>query len=199
MIAPPLSSINDTNSLTLLLSLLFEPSPPLHSLLVPSVVSRLSNSSLPQTYSDVVDLCAKVAEAWTWEQKGQFINGHPMIGEVKGLSKLSGKEQGNGGPTPEKTLDRLAHLNQVYCKVYPGLRYITFVNGRTKAQIIPEFESTLGLSASPNDPYWPAIESEVVLEKIQRPEEEGWRRECERGLRDVWLIGKARLKALGLE
>ena len=34
-------------------------------------------------------------------------------------------------------------LNNLYEASYPGLRFITFVNGRSRAEIIPEFEVSL--------------------------------------------------------
>lgn len=97
---------------------------------------------------------------------------------------------------------RLAHLNQLYCKVYPGLRYITFVNGRTRAQIIPEFESILGLphsSVGKDEPKIPPLNSAEADRMVKTSEMVEWRKECDRGLQDVWLIGRARLKGLGLE
>lgn len=105
---PSLAALQNIDSLTIVLSTLFEPSPPLHSLLAPSVLERLSSSSLPQSYNQLIDICANVAEGWSWEQKGEFLSGHPMIGEVKGLSKLSGKEQSGGGATPKEVLERSA-------------------------------------------------------------------------------------------
>ncbi|KAK4687190.1 hypothetical protein P7C73_g2933, partial [Tremellales sp. Uapishka_1] len=201
-----LHSLSDEQNLTALLSLLFEPSPPLHSLLVPSVLLRLVAAEAPPTsYNHLIDICAQVAEGWTLPQKGEFLSGHPMIGEVQGLSKLSGKEQGGAVVTPKVVLDRLAHLNALYCKIYPGLRYITFVNGRPRTAIIPELEGILHLPVSPNplpDDFpttQPGLHSTEVEHLIKSPDSAEWRTECERGLADVWLIGRARLQGLGLE
>ncbi|WVQ95599.1 hypothetical protein IAU59_002696 [Kwoniella sp. CBS 9459] len=202
-----LSDLNSASALESLLVLLFEPSPALTNLLVPSVLLRLTaRSDPPGSYNELIDICENVVkEQWTWEEKAEFVGGHPMIGEVKGLSKLSGKEQGGVVPTRKVVLERLAHLNQLYCKVYPGLRYITFVNGRPRSAIIPEMESVLSLPISPEplpDEFptdQPAIDSDEVDSRIKSPETEDWRKECERALGDVWLIGRARLKGLGLE
>jgi hypothetical protein len=38
-----------------------------------------------------------------------------------------------------------------------------------------------------------------VLRRVKDPEGAAWRAECERGLRDVWRIARARLGTLGLE
>jgi len=37
-------------------------------------------------------------------------------------------------------------LNAFYEETYPNLRYITFVNGRSRAEIVPELEVRLSLS-----------------------------------------------------
>lgn len=102
-----LDSIKDADSLSRLLCLLFEPSPPLRTLLVPLVLLRLTAADTPPpSYTALVDLCAEVAAGWTDAQKADFLSGHPMIGEVKNLSALSGKEQGGASPTPKVVLDR---------------------------------------------------------------------------------------------
>jgi hypothetical protein len=66
-------------------------------------------------------------------------------------------------------------------------------------------ERLIGLDVSPEplpDDYLtiaPGPDSEEVENLIRPRESEAWKMECERGLGDVWLIGKARLKTLGLE
>ncbi|KAK8850509.1 hypothetical protein IAR55_004427 [Kwoniella newhampshirensis] len=201
-----LEDCTSADSLTQLLTLLFEPSDPLRDLLVPSVLLRLTTrTSPPSTYNELIDICEEVAKDWTWDEKAEFLSGHPMIGEVKGLSKLSGKEQGGAVVTPQVILDRLAHLNALYCKIYPGMRYITFVNSRPRSAIIPEMESILSLPLSPQplpDDFptsEPGLDSADVESRVKSPDSAEWKNECERGLGDVWLIGRARLKGLGLQ
>jgi hypothetical protein len=131
---PPLSDLASPTHLAKALSTLFEPSPSLHSLLVPSVALRLtadfplspSSSTEPASsilteispasppiasYAALVDLCERVAQGWTWDQKADFVGGHPMIGEVKVLSTLSGAEQGGAVPTPRPVLDRWVSIS----------------------------------------------------------------------------------------
>ncbi len=45
----------------------------------------------------------------------------------------------------------------------------------------------------------PAINSEQVQAMMINPESEEWKKECSRGLTDVWRIGRARLMGLGLK
>ena len=211
----PLDKCSDPKVLDPLLSLLFEPTPSLHNVLVPGVLDRLSSTAMPSTYSQLIDTCSDVASQWTWEDKAGFIAGHPMIGAPK-VSGLSGKEQGSGPVTPQVVIDRygsqheimaytrLQHLNTLYCKIYPDLRYITFVNGRPRQAIVNEMEEALGVTVSPQplpDDYpvaEPALDSEEVRTKVKSKDSAEWKTECDRGLADVWLIGKSRLKTLSL-
>ena len=100
---------------------------------------------------------------------------------------------------------RLNHLNALYCTVYPGLRYITFVNGRSRAAILPGFEETIGIDPSPSplpDDYTtsqPALDSDETRRLVKEQGTEEWKAECERCLADVWAIGKARVVAVGLK
>lgn len=100
---------------------------------------------------------------------------------------------------------RLAHLNELYCTIYPGLRYITFVNSRPRSAIVTEMEQLLGLPITPQPipdgsaATEPRVDAPEIQSRIQSPESKEWKAECARGLSDIWKIGKARLKTLGLE
>lgn len=105
---------------------------------------------------------------------------------------------------------RLHHLNQLYCTIYPSLRYMTFVAGRPRAAIVPEMERLLSLDLSPAplpdgdgrrgyDPKQPGLEDEAVRARVKPVESEAWKVECERGLGEVFKIGRARLSAVGLQ
>ena len=88
-------------------------------------------------------------------------------------------------------LERLEVLNKAYERKYPGLIYVTFVNGRGRAAIRDEMEGKLGVEKE-----WGTEED---LEEIIPVEVGGieWVGELERAIRDVGLIAKSRLKALG--
>ncbi|PCH44199.1 hypothetical protein WOLCODRAFT_104748 [Wolfiporia cocos MD-104 SS10] len=196
---PPLNSVLASGSdvddpLASALATLFEPSPILYSDLVPGLAAYIPASSRPiAMYSDLIDASLAVISTWSDDLKAQFIAGHPRIGEVKGLSHLSAKEQA-AAATPPEVLARLAHLNACYEYRYPGLRYITFVNRRTRAMIKDEMEGVLRLepSLSSNQP---------VVETVGRVEVAGeeWKKELERAVVDVGKIAKSRLKSLGVD
>ena len=173
------------------LAFLFEASPILYSDLVPGVVSFIRNS--PQapilSYFTLADASIYVVSTWSDDLQAQFITGHPRIGEVHGLSKLSSLEQAVMVTSPD-ILARLAHLNALYERKYPGLVYITFVNRRSRAQIKDEMEDKLGLehSVSPDEPLVASIVS------VEAGSGE-WKEELERAVKDVGRIAYSRLRS----
>lgn len=127
------------------------------------------------------------------QDQAAFVAGHPRIGQVANLSRLSAQEQAAKAAPPE-ILARLEQLNAFYEKKYPGLRYITFVNGRTRTEIKNEMETKLGI-----DGEWGKEDPENAKEAIVLVKEgsEEWVKELKRALRDIELIAKSRLNVLG--
>ncbi|KZT10092.1 uncharacterized protein LAESUDRAFT_722244 [Laetiporus sulphureus 93-53] len=196
-VLPPFNDVLSSNAdapgaLAQAIATLFEPSPILYSSLAPELVSHIALSSVPLTsYSDLIDAALGVISRWDNQRRAEFIAGHPRIGEVKGLSHLSAKEQA-AVATPPEVLARLAHLNACYEHRYPGLRYITFVNGRSRTVIKNEMEVVLGLEPSLSRDE-PAVDSVNTVE-IGSSE---WKSELDRAVADVGRIAKSRLSALG--
>ncbi|KAJ7576892.1 Oxo-4-hydroxy-4-carboxy-5-ureidoimidazoline decarboxylase [Mycena floridula] len=190
------SSSHTNSPLAIALCLLFESSPILLSTLEPQVAQILSTTSLV-SFSQLIDISLAQIVGWNLKLQSEFISGHPRIGESKNLSILSAAEQGATpavGPTPPEVLARLAHLNECYERQYPGLRYITFVNGRTRAVIAEEMEGRLGLDHSLS-PVEPPVSSLKPVEV----EGEDWRRELARAVDDIGYIAKSRLQTLGVK
>lgn len=185
------------SSLAVALSILFEPSPTLLSTLEPQIAQLLPKIPAITSYVQLIDLSLSQISAWDKALKGQFIAGHPRIGESKNLSSLSAKEQGAASTvaaTPPEVLARLAELNEQYERRYPGLRYITFVNGRTRAEIAQEMESRLG--SEDRSPYTGQPAESVTPVEVEGEE---WSAELERAIQDIGLIAKSRLSALGVK
>ncbi|KAH8093787.1 Oxo-4-hydroxy-4-carboxy-5-ureidoimidazoline decarboxylase [Cristinia sonorae] len=189
----PLSEAQcNTNALSEVLVTFFEDSAILRNTLVPQLSSHLrqSTTSSISSYSQLIDVALGIISTWDDPLKAEFIEGHPRIGEQKGLSHLSAKEQAAVATRPEVLL-RLAHLNQCYEHRYHGLRYITFVNGRPREMIVKEMEGVLGFGSGDV----PNVDGLGQVEKGG----EAWREELERAVYDVGQIAKSRLKALGVE
>ncbi|GHJ87709.1 hypothetical protein NliqN6_4111 [Naganishia liquefaciens] len=204
---PALASLTDASAVDQAISLLLEPSPILHSKLTPAVTRHIASAGVPDYYSQLIDLCADEISRWSLEDKAAFLGGHPLIGEVKNLSAMSAKEQGGKSVrTPAIVLRRLAHLNKLYSRLYPGLPYITFVAGRSRAAIVKEMEAVLGLPASP-EPIpddWqevekPELDSTEVHAKMQQWGSVEWQKEMKRALGDIWLIARSRLQGMGVQ
>ena len=69
------------------------------------------------------------------------LNAHPRIGDdVRALSELSLQEQ--GGDQEPATIAELARLNDEYEQRF-GFRFVIFVNGRSKAQVVPVLRERL--------------------------------------------------------
>jgi 2-oxo-4-hydroxy-4-carboxy--5-ureidoimidazoline (OHCU) decarboxylase len=97
----------------------------------------------------------------TDQEKREALNAHPAIGARK-LSERSTAEQGAGGHPA--VLTELAYLNQVYEEKF-GFRFVVFVNGRPKSEIM-----------------------KVLQERLERSRDE----ELETGLRELVAIARDR-------
>jgi 2-oxo-4-hydroxy-4-carboxy--5-ureidoimidazoline (OHCU) decarboxylase len=75
------------------------------------------------------DVLAELSEA----DKLDALDAHPVIGARAGLSEVSAAEQGDDAEPV--ILTELAYLNQVYEEKF-GFRFVVFVNGRPKAEIL---------------------------------------------------------------
>jgi 2-oxo-4-hydroxy-4-carboxy--5-ureidoimidazoline (OHCU) decarboxylase len=193
---PPISDIfpDETNvspdALSECLAILFEPSPVLYSHLAPQLAAS-ADRARTTTYSDLVDASITTIQSWDRDLQAQFIAGHPRIGEVSGLSKLSQAEQAAKATSPI-VLKRLTHLNACYEHAYPGLRYITFVNGRSREVILEEMETRLGVEHSSTVDQPPVVEIAVIARNS--PE---WMGELDRAVMDVGRIAKSRARSMG--
>lgn len=123
----------------------------------------------------------------------QFIGGHPRIGEAKRLSALSEAEQGQVDETPQEVYHRLEYLNLLYERRYPGLVYITFVNGRSRTEIKEEMERRLveeGVLSSTDEG------GDEALRNVENVDSDKWTEEALRAVDDIAKIAKSRLSKL---
>jgi 2-oxo-4-hydroxy-4-carboxy--5-ureidoimidazoline (OHCU) decarboxylase len=87
-------------------------------------------------------------------------------------------------------------LNALYETRFPRLKYVTFVAGRSKAQVAADLEAFLMPQPAEGEK-----DSEGAGPPPTTTHSEGspeWTRELERGLADVFKIAKARLRALNI-
>ncbi|OAA53147.1 Oxo-4-hydroxy-4-carboxy-5-ureidoimidazoline decarboxylase [Cordyceps fumosorosea ARSEF 2679] len=124
------------------LDLLFEPSPEIHSYLIPVAASRRYSS-----YNEFIDRCretlASMAAKSTADSPNQhllrILGSHPRLGAKKVESAQSAAEQAKLGGDSEA----LARLNREYEDKFPGLRYVVFVNGRGRPEIMEDMKARI--------------------------------------------------------
>ncbi len=81
-------------------------------------------------------------DAMTEEQRIAVLDAHPRIGaDAASLSLHSRREQGDAAD--EATLAELEELNDAYEEKF-GFRFVVFVAGRTKKEIVPVLRGRLG-------------------------------------------------------
>jgi len=102
----------------------------------PELTSRLLPLVRPDdTPEEIVRRARDVLSALPERELVATLNAHPRIGDdVRALSDLSAREQGSD-QTPI-TMAELKTLNDDYERRF-GFRFVVFVNGRSKAQIVP--------------------------------------------------------------
>jgi len=77
----------------------------------------------------------------TERERIAVLNAHPRIGARTGLSARSAAEQDRGA-TDADTLHTLEQLNAEYERRF-GFRFVVFVNGRSRAEIVPVLQARL--------------------------------------------------------
>ncbi|TEY58747.1 hypothetical protein BOTCAL_0201g00090 [Botryotinia calthae] len=139
---PPIAGIPSLSTVerSSVLDALFEPCAALHTLSL-----DLLHTTTFESYSDLiasvgtqlVDLSESTLPS-DREWLDKILGSHPRLGEKKVDSVQSKAEQAqlNTGPTEEA--EKLKALNGEYEKTFPGLRYVVFVNGRSRPIIFED-------------------------------------------------------------
>ena len=142
------------------------------------LAARLATGRPYASYVDLLDRADFLVEQLPPDEQIAVVNAHPRIGEsataVRETSALSYREQGYDAESamPAERLERLyadlARLNAEYEARF-GFRFVVFVNGRSKAEIL-----------------------EVLKERLTRPRDE----ELRAALLDMLAIARDRLSKL---
>jgi 2-oxo-4-hydroxy-4-carboxy--5-ureidoimidazoline (OHCU) decarboxylase len=89
----------------------------------------------------IVERARAVLAAMTEAERIAVLDAHPRIGATAGLSARSAAEQ--GGATDRDTVRALELLNAEYERTF-GFRFVVFVHGRSRAEIVPVLQQRLG-------------------------------------------------------
>jgi OHCU decarboxylase len=126
------------------------------------------------SYAALIDTAESLAESMPVQDQVVILSAHPRIGaDPASLSAASYREQAHSienGMDPDRLRElytELADLNAAYEQRF-GFRFVVFVNGRSKSEILG-----------------------VLRARLYRTRNE----ELETGLRDMFLIARARLAA----
>ncbi|KAL4968856.1 2-oxo-4-hydroxy-4-carboxy-5-ureidoimidazoline decarboxylase [Aspergillus stella-maris] len=132
------------------LDTLFESSPELHTLMGP-VLANQTFSSYPSLIDTVGGRMSALSAANSPTDRGVLVGilgSHPRLGQPKTaaaehLSELSKKEQANLNIGAEEQAEKLRLLNAEYEEKFPGLRFVSFVNGRSRLVIMDEMRARI--------------------------------------------------------
>jgi 2-oxo-4-hydroxy-4-carboxy--5-ureidoimidazoline (OHCU) decarboxylase len=103
----------------------------------PALAERVRGGDPASIVESARSEIARMSEA---ERIG-VLNAHPRIGaDPASLSTLSGREQGGGADVA--TLRELAAMNDEYERRF-GFRFVVFLAGRSKAEIVPVMRERL--------------------------------------------------------
>lgn len=154
MSLPPITALPTLphDALTAALDLLFEPTRHLHDLVLPLLSSPFpSYPALIATIRDRLHVLVREANHDDPEKKHALhgiLGSHPRLGEPREgvLSEQSKLEQRNlkaGGDEAEAEGRELARLNREYEEAFPGLRYVVFVNGRGRGEVMADMRGRI--------------------------------------------------------
>ncbi|KAB2108476.1 hypothetical protein AG0111_0g2845 [Alternaria gaisen] len=133
------------SELTSVLDLLFEPSPPLREITFPVLRSATfpSYDILITAVNAQLAALAKSTDESDVKKLSEILCSHPRLGEKKVDSEQSRKEQAQLQTGAEEEKEKLASLNKEYEEKFPGLRYVVFVNGRPRPEIMENIRSRI--------------------------------------------------------
>jgi OHCU decarboxylase len=111
----------------------------------PGFLRRLADARPFETEEHLFDVARAVAREMPEEEQIALLNAHPRIGaDPSAMSELSSAEQGGNASAGDQAWvnDELQALNEAYEGRF-GFRFVIFVAGRPRAEIIPILERAL--------------------------------------------------------
>jgi OHCU decarboxylase len=114
----------------------------------PRFLGRLTEARPFETDADLLAAAHEVAISMPEDERIELVEAHPRIGADAGtVSDMSRDEQGYDEESGEdaetaRAYEELAMLNEIYERQF-GFRYVVFVAGRSKAEIVPLLERAL--------------------------------------------------------
>ena len=119
----------------------------------PRFLGRLADARPFGSMDRLFQVARSIAHSMPEAEQIELVDAHPPLGAPPGtVSVASFREQGYDPIASPADLDldlaaELARLNDAYERRF-GFRYCTFVAGRSRAELIPEFEAALAAERS---------------------------------------------------
>lgn len=143
-------NISDEEFLRIIDSL-FEPNDTLHAIIQGAEdLDVLLKSTEYKSYDELIDAVKTHIEDVTYGRPGEgdecldeILQAHPRLGAKKVESAQSQAEQAQLNKGGEAEAAKLAALNYEYERVFPGLRYVVFVNGRSREEIMKNMRARI--------------------------------------------------------
>lgn len=185
---PPVEELNalEANAFASVVAPLFERAP--------RFVRRLADERPFATEDELLDAARATAREMPEVEKVELLDAHPRIGaDAATISDLSRREQVTDVPTETWVGEELAALNEAYESRF-GFRFVVFVAGRPRAEVIPIMERAL--HADRDEELRRGLDDVVLiaadrLEKLQGP------RPLREEIREViaveasrWMVGE---------
>ena len=120
---------------------LFEPSLTLRTILTKNETRLLLESRKGAATHELIDYIAGILRSMIGRPElDDILNAHPRLGAKAVDSAHSQAEQANLQKGSQAEAERLGELNARYEETFPGLRYVVFVNGRSRPTIMADME-----------------------------------------------------------
>ena len=125
-----------------ILDKLFEPSSQLQFLCLPLLhgVSLPDYNTLVQIIKVRLGALLNSSDNDEISRLDDVLRSHPRLGESKVESAQSRAEQAQLQSSDSDQVQELAETNALYEKQFPGLRYVVFVNGRPRSEILKDMQ-----------------------------------------------------------
>ncbi|KAG8530435.1 uncharacterized protein KY384_004937 [Bacidia gigantensis] len=138
---PPIDDILTLSSpeQAAILDSLFEPSPLLHELCLPSL-GRYKFSNYDELIAFVGRLLNDLFESGKTTQLDEVLVSHPRLGATSVQSSQSQGEQSQLQSSDSRESEKLTQMNAIYEHNFPGLRYVTFVDGRQRGALLEDMQ-----------------------------------------------------------
>lgn len=125
------------------LDLLFEPSPALHALASPLLTTQTFPSYTTLITAIQTHLLTLLTSPPDLSRLDSILGSHPRLGAKKVESAQSTAEQAKLQQGSAEEAEKLRVLNEEYEARFPGLRYVVFVNGRGREEIMRDMRARI--------------------------------------------------------